>query len=123
MVLALVLMVVFVFVLGFYAAQNSATHDVMLFNLTWRRVPEWLPVVLSAAVMFVLMLVYAGYAQIRHTLGRFTLRKHIDDKDAEISALRVQVERLRQELGSKSGEPPTSSPAPKTETAMEETTH
>jgi uncharacterized integral membrane protein len=99
MIVPLVLMVVFFFVLGTFAAQNSGTHDVRLFNLVWSQVPDWLPAVLSAAVMFVLMLVYAGYARIRHTVGHLTLRRRIDSGVATIADLRAENDRLRRELG------------------------
>lgn len=99
MILSFVLMVLFVFVLGVFAAQNSGTHDVVLFNQTWTRVPDWLPVVLSTAAMFLLMLLYAGYARIRHTVGRLTMRRRIDDNQTTISNLRTENDRLRRELG------------------------
>jgi hypothetical protein len=99
MIVPLVLMILFFFVLGVYAAQNSGTHDVALFNLVWTQVPDWLPVVLSAAVMFVLMLLYAGYARLRHTMGRLTLRRRIDSNEAMITDLRAENERLRRDLG------------------------
>jgi uncharacterized integral membrane protein len=95
MIVSLVLMVLFFFVLGVFAAQNSGTHDFVLFNLVWSQVPLWVPAVLSAAVMFVLMLLYAGYARIRHTMGRLTLRRRIDSNEAMISDLRAENERLR----------------------------
>jgi hypothetical protein len=107
-------MVVFVFVLGAFAAQNSGTHDVVLFNQVWYQVPDWAPAVLSAAVMFVLMLLYAGYARVRHTVGRLTLRRRIDSDEAAIADLRAENERLRAELGRTSparAERPAAAPA------------
>ena len=104
MIVSLILMVVFVFVLGAYAAQNSGTHDVVLFNQVWTQIPDWLPAVLSAAVVFVLMLVYAGYARVRHTVGRLTLRRRIDSGEATIADLRAENERLRRQLGRREAE-------------------
>jgi len=105
-------MVLFFFVLGAYAAQNSGTHDVVLFNLVWTQVPDWLPVVLSAAVMFVLMLLYAGYARLRHTMGRLSLRRRIDSNEAMITDLRGENERLRRELDRReAGQAPARKPA------------
>ena len=98
MIVSLVLMVLFVFVLGVFAAQNNGTHDVVLFNLVWSQVPLWVPAVLSAAVVFVLMLLYAGYARLRHTVGRLTLRRRIGGNEAMIADLRAENERLRGEL-------------------------
>jgi len=98
MIVSLVLMVVFVFVLGAYAAQNPGTHDVVLFNQVWKQVPDWAPAVISAAVMFVLMLLYAGYARVRHTVGRLTLRRRIDSSEATITDLRAENERLRRQV-------------------------
>jgi|SRR5262245_16642321 len=107
MIVPLILMVVFFFVLGTFAAQNSGTHEMRLFNVVWSQVPDWLPAVLSAAIMFVLMLVYAGYARIRQTVGHLTLRRRIDSGEATIAGLRTENERLRRELGR-----PTTGPEP-----------
>ena len=45
------------------------------------------------------MLLYAGYARVRHTVGRLTLRKRIDSNEATITDLRAENERLRRQLG------------------------
>jgi hypothetical protein len=107
-------MVVFFFALGTYAAQNSGTHNVVLFNLVWTQVPDWLPAVLSAVAMFVLMLLHAGYAQVRHAVGRLTLRKRIDSSQATIAQLRAENERLRREAGRRQAEPAPAPAAPAT---------
>ena len=106
MIVLLVLMVLFFFVLGTFAAQNSGTHDVRLLNVVWTQVPDWLPAVLSATVLFVLMLLYAGYARVRHTVGHLTLRRRIDTREATIAELRTENERLRRELDRRRGAVP-----------------
>lgn len=97
MLISLVFMVVFFFALGVYAAENSGTHAVTLFNYTWTAVPDWLPAVVSAVAMLLLMLLYAGYARVRHHVGRLSLRRRIDDNESLIARLREENEGLRRD--------------------------
>ncbi len=99
MIVSFVVMVLFFFVLGVYAAQNSGTQSVVLFNLMWTGVPDWLPAVLTAAVMFVAMLLYAGYARIRQYVGRLSLHRRVEDNAAMVIRLREENDRLRGQLG------------------------
>src|SRR5437879_10419631 len=65
MLLFLILLIAAGIVVGFYAAQNTGAHDVTLFNWHWSAIPDWLPVVLAAAViggLFLLYMMYAGLA-------------------------------------------------------------
>jgi len=56
MILFLLLLIVAGALVGLYAVQNTATHDVTLWQWHWSAVPDWVPVVLTAAVIGALFL-------------------------------------------------------------------
>ena len=97
MLLFLILLIVAAVVVGFYAAQNSGAHDVTMFNWHWSAVPDWLPVVLAAATIGGLFLLYIMYAGLTSGVRHGSLRRRITTHESAIGDLRTQNQRLREE--------------------------
>lgn len=97
MILLLVLLILAMLAIGLYAAQNTGTHDVTLWNYHWSAVPDWLPVVLAAGLMAVLFLVFVAYASTRSAFRRGALRRRITTNEATMGDLRKENQRLREE--------------------------
>lgn len=87
MVLFALLIVGAAVVLGFYASANGGSHDVNLFGQTWN-VYDWVPPVIAASVMGLLLLLCMAYAAIR-----------IGSARRANAALRTELENLRTEVG------------------------
>ncbi len=96
MLLFLILLIVASVAVGFYATQNTGTHDVLLFNWHWSAVPDWLPVVLAAAVIGGLFL-YVMYAGLTSGVRHGSLRRRITTHVSAIGDLRTENQRLREE--------------------------
>src|ERR1700736_8090 len=97
MLLFLILLIVAGVVVGFYAAQNTGPHDITMFNWHWSAVPDWLPVVLAAAVIGGLVLLYMIYAGLTSGVRHGSLRRRITTHESAIGDLRTENQRLREE--------------------------
>jgi uncharacterized integral membrane protein len=97
MLLFLILLIAAGVIVGFYAAQNTGAHDVTLFNWHWSAVPDWLPVVLAAAVIGGLFLLYMMYAGLTFGVRHGSLRRRIITHESAIGDLQTENQRLREE--------------------------
>jgi uncharacterized integral membrane protein len=92
LVLALVLLVV-------YAAQNTASDTVYLWQYHWSGVPRWLPAAVAAAVIALLFFLYMGIAGTSSRLERGRLRGRVRRLEEELGGHREENERLRGRVG------------------------
>jgi hypothetical protein len=97
MILFLVLLILAMVAVGLYAAQNTASHDVTLWNFHWSGVADWVPVVIAAGAVAALLLIYMAYAGMRSGLRHGALRRRITTHEATIGDLRQENQRLREE--------------------------
>ncbi len=97
MLLFLIVLIVAGVAVGFYAAQNTGAHDVMLLNWHWSAVPDWLPVLLAATVIGGLFLLYMMYAGLTFGVRHGSLRRRITTHESAIGDLRTENQRLREE--------------------------
>src|SRR5437773_12565510 len=97
MILFLLLLIVAGVAVAMYAAQNTASHDVTLLQWHWSAVPDWVPVVVAAAVIGGLFLLYMIYSGIVHGVRVVSMRCRVSSRDAEINDVKAENERLRDE--------------------------
>jgi hypothetical protein len=82
---------------GLYATENTGTHDVTLWQWHWSAVPDWVPVVTTAAVIGVLFLLYMAYSGLVHGVRVGSMRKRVTTRESTIGDLRRDNQRLREE--------------------------
>ena len=113
MILFLLLLIVAGVAVALYAAQNTATHDVTLWQWHWSAVPDWVPVVLTAAVIGALFLLYMLYSGMVHGVRVGSMRRRVSTREAAITDMRAENQRLREENARLRSEPrePVSAPA------------
>jgi hypothetical protein len=97
MILFLILLLLAAAGVGIYATQNSGTHDVTLLQWHWSAVPDWLPVVMTAAVIGGLFLLYMLYAGLVHGVRVGSMRRRVTTRESTINDLRRENQRLREE--------------------------
>ena len=97
MILFLILLILAAVGVGLYATENSATHDVTLWQWHWSAVPDWLPVVVTAAVIGGLFLLYMLYSGLVHGVRVGSMRRRVTTRESTINDLRRENQRLREE--------------------------
>jgi uncharacterized integral membrane protein len=97
MILFLILLILAAAGVGLYAAQNSGTHDVTLWQWHWTAVPDWLPVVTTAVVVGGLFLLYMLYSGLVHGVRVGSMRRRVTTRESTINDLRRENQRLREE--------------------------
>jgi uncharacterized integral membrane protein len=97
MILFLLLLIVAGLAVALYAGQNTATHDVTLWQWHWSAVPDWLPVVLTAAVVGGLFLLYMLYSGVVHGVRVGSMRRRVTTRESALTDLRRENQRLREE--------------------------
>ena len=97
MILFLLLLMVVGAVVALYAIQNTATHDVTLWQWHWSAVPDWAPVVLAAAVVGALFLLYVVYSGAVHGVRVGSMRRRVTTRESALNDLRRENQRLREE--------------------------
>jgi uncharacterized integral membrane protein len=84
---------------GVYATGNTGTHDVTLWQWHWSAVPDWLPVMVAAAAVAGLFLLYMLYSGVVHGVRVGSMRRRVTTRESAISDLRRENQRLREENG------------------------
>src|SRR6266849_10611702 len=97
MILFLILLLLAAAVLGVYATENTGTHDVTLWQWHWSAVPDWAPVVATAAAVGRLFLLYMLYSGMIHGVRVGSMRKRVTTRESTINDLRRENQRLREE--------------------------
>jgi hypothetical protein len=98
MILFLLLLIVAFAIVGVYAATgNGGTHDLTLWQWHWSAVPDWVPVVLTAAVIGGLFLLYMLYSGLVHGVRVGSMRHRVSTRESAINDLRRENQRLREE--------------------------
>jgi uncharacterized integral membrane protein len=97
MILFLILLLLAAAGVGIYATQNSGTHDVTLLQWHWSAVPDWLPVVMTAAIIGGLFLLYMLYSGLVHGVRVGSMRRRVTTRESTINDLRRENQRLREE--------------------------
>jgi hypothetical protein len=97
MLLFLLLLIVAAIVVAMYAGQNTATHDVTVWQFHWSAVPDWLPVVLTAAVIGGLFLLYMLYSGLVHGVRVGSMRRRVSIRESALNDLQRENQRLREE--------------------------
>jgi hypothetical protein len=97
MILFLILLVLAAAAVGLYATENTATHDVTLWQWHWSAVPDWVPVVATATVIGGLFLLYMLYSGMIHGVRVGSMRRRVTTRESTINDLRRDNQRLREE--------------------------
>jgi hypothetical protein len=97
MILFLILLLLAATGVGLYATENTGTHDVTLWQWHWSAMPDWVPVVTTAAVIGLLFLLYMLYSGLVHGVRVDSIRKRVTTRESTINDLRRENQRLREE--------------------------
>jgi uncharacterized integral membrane protein len=97
MILFLILLLLAAAGIGLYATENTGTHDVTLWQWHWSAVPDWVPVVVTAAVIGGLFLLYMLYSGMVHGVRVGSMRRRVTTRESTINDLRGENQRLREE--------------------------
>jgi uncharacterized integral membrane protein len=97
MILFLILLLLAAAGIGLYATENTGTHDVTLWQWHWSAVPDWIPVVVTAAVIGGLFLLYMVYSGMVHGVRVGSMRRRVTTRESTINALRRENQGLREE--------------------------
>jgi hypothetical protein len=97
MILFLILLIIAAAGVGLYASENTGTHNVTLWQWHWSAVPDWVPVVVTAAVIGGLFLLYMLYSGMVHGVRVGSMRRRVTTRESTIADLRRENQRLREE--------------------------
>jgi uncharacterized integral membrane protein len=97
MILFLILLIIAAAGVGLYASENTATHNVTLWQWHWSAVPDWVPVVVTAAVIGGVFLLYMLYSGMVHGVRVGSMRRRVTTRESTIADLRRENQRLREE--------------------------
>ena len=97
MILFLILLVLAAAGVGLYATENAGTHDVTLWQWHWSAVPDWVPVVVTAAVVGGLFVLYMLYSGLVHGVRVGSMRRRVTTRESTINDLGRENQRLREE--------------------------
>jgi uncharacterized integral membrane protein len=113
MMLFLLLLIVALGIVAIYAVSgNGGTHDVTLWQWHWSAIPDWVPVVLTAAVLGGLLLLYMTYSGLVHGVRVGSMRRRVTTRESAITDLRRENQRLREENARVRSELHGNEPAP-----------
>ena len=97
MILFLILLLIAAAGVGVYAAGNPGTRDVTFWQWHWSAVPDWVPVMIAAAVVLALLLFYMLYTGLLHGVRVGSMRRRVTTRESAINELRLENQRLREE--------------------------
>jgi uncharacterized integral membrane protein len=98
MILFLLLLIAACGIVAVFAMSgNGGAHDVTLWQWHWSAVPDWVPVVLTAAVFGGLLLLYMLYSGLVHGVRVGSMRRRVTTRESAITELRRENQRLREE--------------------------
>ena len=97
MILFLILLILAAAGVGLYATENTGTHDVTFWQWHWSAVPDWVPVLVAAAVVGGLFLLYMLYSGLVHGVHVGSMRRRVSTRESTINDLRRENQRLREE--------------------------
>jgi uncharacterized integral membrane protein len=97
MILFLLLLLLAAAGVAVYANQNATSHDVTFLQWHWSAVPDWVPVVVTAAVIGGLFLLYMIYSGLVHGVRVGSMRRRVSTREAAINDMRDENQRLREE--------------------------
>jgi uncharacterized integral membrane protein len=97
MILFLLLLIIALAVVAVYATGNAGSHDVTLGPWHWTSLPDWMPVVVAAAVIGGLFLLYMMYSGLVHGVRVGSMRRRVSTRESAINDLRAENQRLRDE--------------------------
>src|SRR6202521_3598557 len=97
MILFLILLIIAAAVVGVYATGNTGAHDITLWQWHWSAVPDWVPVMVAAAVIAGLFLLYMLYSGLVHGVRVGSMRRRVTTRESTITDLRSENQRLREE--------------------------
>ena len=97
MILFLILLLLAAAGVGLYATENNSTHDVTLWQWHWAAVPDWVPVVVTAAVIGGLFLLYMLYSGLVHGVRVGSMRRRVTTRESTINDLGRENQRLHEE--------------------------
>jgi hypothetical protein len=97
MILFLILLIIAAAVVGVYATGNTGAHDITLWQWHWSAVPDWVPVMVAAAVIAGLFLLYMLYFGLVHGVRVGSMRRRVTTRESTITDLRRENQRLREE--------------------------
>jgi len=113
MILFLLLLIAAAGIVAVYAVSgNAGTHDVTLWQWHWSAIPDWVPVVLTAAVFGGLFLLYMIYSGLVHGVRVGSMRRRVTTRESAITDLRRENQRLREENARVRSELHGNQPAP-----------
>jgi uncharacterized integral membrane protein len=97
MILFLILLLLAGAGVGLYAMENTGTHDITLWQWHWSAVPDWVPVLTTAAVIGGLFLLYMLYSGLVHGVRVGSMRRGVTTRESTINDLSRENQRLREE--------------------------
>src|SRR3981189_2939809 len=97
MIVFLILLIIAAAVVGVYATGNTGTHDVTLWQWQWSAVPDWVPVLVAAAVVAGLFVLYMLYSGLVHGVRIGSMRRRVTTRESALNDLRLENQRLREE--------------------------
>ena len=97
MILFLILVLLAAVGVGLYATENGGTHDLTFWQWHWSAVPDWVPVVVTAAVIGGLFLLYMLYSGLVHGVRVGSMRRRVTTRESTINDLSRENQRLREE--------------------------
>ena len=97
MILFLLLLILAAIGVGVYASENTGSHSVTFLQWHWSAVSDWVPVVVTAAIIGGLFLLYMIYSGLVHGVRLGSMRRRVTTREQAINDMRGENQRLREE--------------------------